>query len=201
MSFDVVLPVNNPKSSKFTSILVQIPMLRIKQTDGGMTIKLDQLDKEIIDLLSRDGRMSCADIAREIGSISERSVRYRLEKLINENVIHVTARPVPQSLGYSIVADVFIEADSGQVLDVARKIASFENVAYVAGSTGESDITVRVISRSNRELYDFVTEVLGKIPGVRKTTTSLVPFIIKNVDEWRIPSSVYKEFSKGKEEV
>lgn len=166
-----------------------------------MTIKLDQLDKEIIDLLSRDGRMSCADIAREIGSISERSVRYRLEKLINENVIRVTARPVPQSLGYSIVADVFIEADSGQVLDVARKIASFENVAYVAGSTGESDITVRVISRSNRELYDFVTEVLGKIPGVRKTTTSLVPFIIKNVDEWRIPSSVYKEFSKGKEEV
>ena len=115
-----------------------------------MTIKLDQLDKEIIDLLSRDGRMSCADIAREIGSISERSVRYRLEKLINENVIRVTATPVPQSLGYSIVADVFIEADSGQVLDVARKIATFENVSYVAGSTGESDITVRVISRSNR---------------------------------------------------
>ncbi len=162
--------------------------------------KLDQLDKKIIDLLSQDGRMSCADIARAIGSISERSVRYRLEKLMAENVIRVTATPVPQSLGYTIVADVFIVVESGQVLDVARKIAAYENVAYVAGSTGEFDLRVQVIAQSNRELYDFVTEVLGKIPGVRKTTTSMIPFIVKDVDQWRIPRPVFKEYSRGQED-
>ncbi len=164
-----------------------------------MTIKLDQLDKQIIDLLSKDGRMSCADIARTIGSISERSVRYRLEKLIAENVIRVNATPVPQTLGYSVVADVFIEVDSGQVLEIARKIASYENVSYVAGATGESDISVQIITRDNRELYEFVTEVLGKIPGVRKTTTSMIPFIVKDNSQWRIPSKVFKEFSKDTE--
>ena len=68
-----------------------------------MTIKLDQLDKEIIDLLTRDGRMSCAEIARAIGTVSERSVRYRLEKLIEENIIdraqhlaHAQTRSQPQ---------------------------------------------------------------------------------------------------------
>ncbi len=165
-----------------------------------MGIKLDQLDKKIIDLLAVDGRMSCADIARAIGKISERSVRYRLEKLMAENVIRVTAAPVPQSLGYSIIADVYIMVESGQVLDVARKIAAYENVSYVAGSTGEFDLRVQVIAQNNRELYDLVTEVIGKIPGVRKTTTSMVPFIVKDVDQWRIPSPVFKDFAKEKEE-
>jgi Lrp/AsnC family transcriptional regulator for asnA, asnC and gidA len=158
-----------------------------------MTIKLDQLDKEIIDLLMKDGRMSCAEIARAIGSVSERSVRYRLEKLIADNIIRVNAAPVPQTLGYSIIADVSIEVEVGMVQEVARKIAAFDNVSYVAGSTGESDITVQIISQSNRELYEFVTEVLGKIPGVRKTTTSMVPFIIKDFDQWRIPGTLFRD--------
>ncbi len=165
-----------------------------------MTIKLDKLDKQIIDLLTKDGRMSCADIARTIGSISERSVRYRLEKLIAENVIRINAVPVPQTLGYSVVADVFIEVEFGQVLEIARKIASYENVSYVAGATGELDLSIQIITRDNRELYEFVTEVLGKIPGVRKTTTSMIPFIVKEYSQWRIPSIVFKEFSKGEEE-
>ncbi len=158
-----------------------------------MAIKLDQLDKEIIDLLTRDGRMSCAEIAREIGTVSERSVRYRLEKLLAENVIRVNATPVPQSLGYNIVADVFIEVESGQVQEIARKIASYENVSYVAGATGEADISIQIIAQSNRELYEFVTEVLGKIPGVRKTTTSMVPFIVKDIERWRIPPSAFRD--------
>jgi Lrp/AsnC family transcriptional regulator for asnA, asnC and gidA len=166
-----------------------------------MAQKLDQLDKEIIELLTQDGRMSCAEIARAIGTVSERSVRYRLEKLLADNVIRVKASPVPQSLGYTIVADVFIEVESGQVLDIARKIASYENVSYVACSTGESDISIQIITQNNRELYEFVTEVLGKIPGVRKTTTSMVPFVVKDIDQWRIPASQYKEFNRTKEEV
>jgi Lrp/AsnC family transcriptional regulator for asnA, asnC and gidA len=158
-----------------------------------MTVKLDQLDKEIIDLLTKDGRMSCAEIARAIGSVSERSVRYRLEKLIEENIIRINASPVPQSLGYTIVADVFIEVEVGQVREIASKIASYEIVSYVAGSTGESDIRIQIIAQNNRELYEFVTNVLGKIPGVRKTTTSMVPFMVKDIEQWRIPSSVFRD--------
>ncbi len=159
-----------------------------------MATKLDQLDKEIIDLLTKDGRMSSAEIARAIGTVSERSVRYRLERLLEENVIRVTAVPVPQSLDYAIVADVFIEVETGQVLEIARKIASYDLVSYVACSTGEADISIQIIAPNNRELYEFVTGVLGKIPGVRKTTTSMVPYIVK--DTWRIPQSAYRD-SKG----
>jgi hypothetical protein len=35
--------------------------------------------------------------------------------------------------------------------------------------------------------------VIRKVPGVRKTTTSIVPIILKDVYQWRIPEGIAKE--------
>ena len=51
-------------------------------------------------------------------------------------------------------------------------------------------MSLQVIARDNAEVYAFATEVIGKIPGVRKTTTSIVPLILKDVYKWRIPGSL-----------
>lgn len=157
-----------------------------------MVIKLDRIDKQIVDLLTEDGRMSCAVIARRIGKISERAVRYRLERMIEEKVFEVSAIVNPVAIGYPVVADVFVEVEPGLVNDVASKLASFDYVSYVACSTGERDISIQVVARDNRELYDFVSNILGRIPGVRRTTTSIVPFVVKDDSHWRIPDALIK---------
>jgi DNA-binding Lrp family transcriptional regulator len=145
-----------------------------------------------------DGRMSSADIARRIGGVSERSVRYRLQRLINLGVIRVSAIPSPQALGFSVVADVFIEVEPGHIMDVARQVIEYPCVSYTACSTGERDLSIQVVARDNAELYRFVTEVVGKVPGVRKTSTMLVPVILKDVYEWHIPaSSCRDDLEKG----
>ena len=158
-----------------------------------MITKLDRIDKHIVDLLTVDGRMSCADIAREIGGITERTVRYRLERLIAEKVIAVSAIVDPKSIGFPVVADVFIEVEPGQVLEVAYKLAAYEMITYVACATGERDISVQIAARDNQELYRFVTEVIGRIAGVRRTTTSIVPMIIKDDAHWQIPETLFKD--------
>jgi hypothetical protein len=33
-------------------------------------------------------------------------------------------------------------------------------------------------------LFDFVTEQLGRIPGVRRTQTHLLPAKLKDIDTW-----------------
>jgi len=158
-----------------------------------MTIKLDTIDKQIVDLLTEDGRMSCADIARQIGNITERSVRYRLQRLLDEHIINVSAVVDPRAIGFPVVADVFIEVEPGQIHDLAEKLAGYDIVTYVACATGERDISIQVVARNNQELYNFVTEVLGRLPGVRRTSTSLVPLIVKDDSRWRIPQSVIKD--------
>ena len=74
-----------------------------------MTHAVDAIDRTIVELLMEDGRMASADIARRIGDILERSVRYRLGRLVNFGVIRVSAVANPKMLGYPVLADVLIK--------------------------------------------------------------------------------------------
>ena len=152
--------------------------------------KIDNTDRQIVDLLMTDGRMPASEIARQIGMISERVVRYRIERMVADRVIRISAIPNPKALGFSVVADVFIEADSSSIPVVANKLVEYEFISYVACSIGESDISVQVIARNSDEVYRFATDVIGKIPGVRKTTTSIVPITLKDIYDWHIPLAV-----------
>ena len=151
--------------------------------------EIDMIDRAIVEFLMEDGRMSNAEIARRLGTVSERVVRYRLERMKAQGIIRVSAIPMPQALGFSVVADVFIEVEPGRIPDVAYQVMAYECVTYVACSTGDRDVSIQVVMHDNAELYRFVTEVIGHIPGVRKTSTILVPLILKDVYEWRIPVS------------
>lgn len=133
--------------------------------------------------------MPASEMARLIGNISERVVRYRIERIIKEGYIQISAITNPKSLGYVVTADVFLEVESGAILEVANKAALFECVSYVACSIGERDISIQIVGHDTNEVYQFVTNVIGKIPGVRKTTTSIVPLVLKDVYQWRIPGS------------
>jgi Lrp/AsnC family transcriptional regulator, regulator for asnA, asnC and gidA len=131
--------------------------------------------------------MSGAEIARHSG-ISERSVRYRLDRLVREGTIRVGAIVNPKAVGLPVMADVWIEIEPGRVLEVARKMVELEPVSYVACSTGDRDLSIQVYARDNEELYRFVTEVVGNISGVRKTRTILLPLVLKDVYDWHIPA-------------
>ncbi|MCX6080796.1 MAG: Lrp/AsnC family transcriptional regulator [Chloroflexi bacterium] len=155
--------------------------------------RIDNIDYEIVNMLMEDGRMRAAEIARRLGSKSERAVRYRIDRMIENNVIRLSAIVNPKGLGMNVVADVLMEVESDSIIEVAKKMTEYENVSYVACSIGETDISVQVMAGDTAEVYRFVTEVIGKIPGVRKTTTSIVPLVLKDVFQWRIPLSMVNE--------
>ncbi|MCX7608091.1 MAG: Lrp/AsnC family transcriptional regulator [Anaerolineales bacterium] len=147
----------------------------------------DELDLRIIDLLLEDGRMPAAKIARRVGNVSERAVRYRIDQMVKDGLIHIGAVVNPRRFGYPVVADVFIEVEPSQIQEVAQRLAEMDEVSYVACSIGELDISIQVVGRNTDDIYRFATEVIGKMPGVRKTTTSIVPSVIKDVYQWRPP--------------
>jgi Lrp/AsnC family transcriptional regulator, regulator for asnA, asnC and gidA len=151
--------------------------------------EIDNTDIQIINLLMEDGRMPASEMARRIGNISERVIRYRIERIIKEGYIKISAINNPKPFGYLVTADVFLEVESNSILDVAKKTADYDCVSYVACSIGENDISIQVVGHDTNEVYQFVTDVIGKIPGVRKTTTSIVPLVLKDVYQWRIPKT------------
>lgn len=99
--------------------------------------KIDNIDWKIINLLMDDGRMHAAEIARQIGNISERAVRYRIDRMIEQGVMRVSAVVNPKSIGLSVVADVWLECEADSIMEVARHMAELENISYVACSIGK----------------------------------------------------------------
>jgi len=155
----------------------------------------DEFDWQIISLLNEDGRMPSAEIARTLGDVSARTVTNRINALTEHGIINVRAVVNPEMVGYGVMADVFVEVEPGQVREVAEIAANFPQVSYVACSTGECDVSISLRVRSIEELFNFVTESLGKIPGVRRTQSFLLPVKIKDLDTWLPPGIEDKEGS------
>ena len=149
--------------------------------------EFDEIDIRIVNLLLQDGRMSASAIARRLGDISARAVRYRIERMVAGNLIHISAVARPQAFGFTTIADIWMEVESDEIINVARTLASFDQISYVACAIGETDVSIQVVARDTAEIYRFVTDIVRKVPGVRKTTTSIVPIILKDVYQWRIP--------------
>ena len=84
---------------------------------------MDTLDRKIITLLETNGRASNARIARDVG-VSEGTVRRRLKRLIQDNIINVVALPDPGKLGYNSEAIIGVQVDPDQV-DAGRRKAVF----------------------------------------------------------------------------
>jgi len=155
--------------------------------------KPDSTDWKIITLLNQDGRIPSAEIARQLGNVSARTVTNRINTLTESGIINVRAIVNPESVGYSVMADVFLEVEPGRVREVAEHAAKLPQISYVACATGESDVSISLRVQSIEELFNFVTETLGKIPGVRRTQSYLLPLKIKDLDTWLPPKVIKPE--------
>jgi hypothetical protein len=67
-------------------------------------------------------------------------------------------------------------------------MARYECVSYVACSIGNPDLSVQIFAPDNSTAYKFVTEVVGKMPGVIKTQKSILPIVLKCSHNWRVPT-------------
>ncbi|MDO8751201.1 MAG: Lrp/AsnC family transcriptional regulator [Dehalococcoidia bacterium] len=131
---------------------------------------MDDLDRKIIELLQINGRASNARVARDVG-VSEGTVRRRLRRLIQDEIVRVVAVPDPEKMGYNTVALIGVQADPDKQDDVATRLAELPETQYVALTTGSFDIFIWVALASSEELGLFLRRKVGPTPGVRRTET------------------------------
>lgn len=160
--------------------------------------KTDKINRKIINLLVEDGRMPSAEIARRLG-LSERAVRYRIKRLVEEQVIQICAVAAPERLGFPVVADVLIEVEPAHILGVANRLAQYDCVSYVGCAIGETDVSIQVFAPDNAAVYRFVTEVIARLEGVVKTRTAILPLVIKASHQWRVPMPADTPCAEGRQ--
>ena len=152
----------------------------MKATASGVQ-KLDRVDRKMVSLLQKDGRMPIVSIAKELG-ISETTARGRLKRLITEDVIKVIAVSNPIRLGFEIIGNIKLSIELKKKDAILKALKEIDTLNYVALTTGGNDIDIEFIAGSLSEFKTLIFERISQIDGVNSVETSLIVEIIK--DTW-----------------
>ena len=162
------------------------PKVRLRASSRPSNQPYDELDRQIISLLQKDGRRPNTEIAQQLG-VTETTVRKRIGRLVSESLIKVVAVPSPEVMGMTMSAIVGITVEMTAVQDVAAALEALPQTRYVGYSTGPYDLIIEVFFRSHEELLDLLSKKLARIPGITKTDTSVILKVTKFAYEWEIP--------------
>jgi Lrp/AsnC family transcriptional regulator for asnA, asnC and gidA len=141
---------------------------------------MDEIDRQIIAALQRDGREAFAQIAERL-NVSPGTIRTRYNRLVEMGVLRVVAITNPLRMGYTKMALIGIKAEGGKLMEVASQIAALDEVIYLIVVSGAYDIIAEVVCRDQDHLLQFLTDRLYKIEGVRESESFMHLKIMKEI--------------------
>jgi len=156
---------------------------------GGLVPELDQLDRQIVELLTRNGRMSNLDAARQLG-VSEKTVRQRIRRLMERDGMRVVAvfdgPPAPSRL------IMLLHAEPGQRFSVASRLAEMPEVDEVHLTTGAFELIAQASFGSDAEALEFYVSKIESAPGIQSSQST---HIIETISpKTAAPTDLYEEF-------
>jgi Lrp/AsnC family transcriptional regulator for asnA, asnC and gidA len=146
---------------------------------------LDEIDRRIVKILQADGRRPNTDIAKEL-SVSETTVRKRINHLVSRGLINIVAVPTPRAVGMNLSAIIGISVTLPQLNEISQKLKRQPEVRYVGVSTGRYDIIVEAFFLNQRHFLDFISGTLGQMQGITALETSMIMEVVKFSYEWEI---------------
>ncbi|BCJ48775.1 transcriptional regulator [Actinoplanes sp. NBRC 14428] len=143
---------------------------------------LDSINKQIIEHLQRDGRMSYATLAKTIG-LSEAAVRQRVQRLLDHGLMQIVAVTDPLTLGFARQAMVGIKV-IGDMRRVADEIAAIPEVDYVVICAGGYDMLAELVCTDDEHLLELLNDKIRAIEGVSATETFMYLKLAKQTYAW-----------------
>lgn len=145
---------------------------------------LDRIDREIIKLLQKDGRISNTDMAKAI-DVSEATVRTRLSRLIDDEIIQIVAVSNPLKLGFNVVGHLRVHVEIGRIDQVAQELKQIKALWFVVKTSGASTgIDAEFNVESMADLNDLVLNQVGTVSGVKSVETTLTLDFVKRRYNW-----------------
>ena len=143
-------------------------------------LNLDQMDRQIIDALQKNGRESYKSIAQKLG-VSDGTVRLRTERMIRSGYLRISASVNPMFFEYGLTATVGVSLEGRANAEIMRAIAALDGVQSVANVSGRFDLLVEIHVSSRNDLRRFLVDDLSAVGGIQNTETFLY---LETIDKW-----------------
>ncbi|MBM2614521.1 Lrp/AsnC family transcriptional regulator [Actinoplanes sp. LDG1-06] len=139
-----------------------------------MADAVDEIDRQILAELTRDGRLSMRTLAERL-HISRANAYARVERLRTAKVIRGFRADVdPVAAGLGTTAYVTVNLNQAEWRDVAERLRALPGVVHIALVGGEFDVIMLVRAEDNNALGRLVLDEIQGMPGVVNTRTLLV---------------------------
>ena len=140
-------------------------------------IELSKEDETMLTMLGRDGRAPYSQISAATGWPPTRVAR-RMAELVESGVLYFDLDFAIERMGYALRAMLWLNTKPAVLEATGRAIANHEEVAFVAATTGMTNLFVSLICRDIEHLYSYVTQRLGELDGIERieVTRSLRAF-------------------------
>lgn len=136
-------------------------------------MKMDETNIAIIKHL-RHGRKSFKKIAEQL-SISENTARARVNRLLDEGVLEISARVDPEAIQGHRVVMVGVKLKTMHLVKKRGRIQQIEGgVVSVSVVTGRYDLILVVLLNAGFGLLEFYTEEVSRIEDVQSVETFVV---------------------------
>lgn len=136
---------------------------------------MDAIDRKIVALLQRDGRIKMADLSDRVG-LSPTPCARRVAILEEAGVIQGYSARVDQAkLGLPVTIFVAVELEHQSrdaLLAFERAVSKFDQVMECYLMTGTRDILLRVVAQDLTDFDRFLEERLMRVSGIRNTRSS-----------------------------
>lgn len=134
--------------------------------------KIDQLDRKILQIITKNARMPFKDVAEECG-VSRAAIHQRVQRLIDIDVITGSGYHVnPKMLGFQMCVYIGITLERGsmykEVVDELEKIPEIVESQYTLGSY---TILIKLYAKNDIHLMELLNGRIQEIPGVATTET------------------------------
>jgi DNA-binding Lrp family transcriptional regulator len=141
---------------------------------AGQVVELDDVDRRLIDELSRDGRLSMRVLAERV-HISRAGCYSRVDRLHREGVITGYQAVIDsRRMGPSLTAHIYLKISQHSWKSVRHALKLVAEVEHGALVSGENDIVLFVRTRDADSLRELVLNRLQTMDDVLSTHTVLV---------------------------
>jgi Lrp/AsnC family leucine-responsive transcriptional regulator len=153
----------------------------INMKDSTTTVSLDRIDRKILQLLQRDGRVSNADLAGAV-NVSPATCHRRTQRLFDDGYIrHVRAEVAPEKVERSALVLVGVVLDRSTPESFRTFEAAIRKLKFVLDChlvAGDFDFFLKIRVRDISDFNRLHGDQLISLPGVRQTRTF---FVMKEV--------------------
>jgi Lrp/AsnC family leucine-responsive transcriptional regulator len=147
---------------------------------------LDDIDRQLLEILQDDGRISNADLSRRVG-MAPSAVFERVKRLEQRGVIRgYGAHLDPRAIERSLLAFVLVRSDerTGSI-STGEALAAVPGVLEVHHVAGQDSYLVKVRVKDPESLGRTLRDRFGAIPGVSSTQSTIALETI--LESWALP--------------